>query len=77
MNTDSNSNIISPYVRTIKLSKSFFLDSRSIKLQKFNEKINYLKKMNNLIIYGCGGAAIEFLSLYSNKIKKNLKTYFY
>ena len=27
--------------------------------------------MNNLIIYGCGGAAIEFLSLYSNlKLKK-------
>ncbi len=44
MNTDSDSNIISPYVRTIKLSKSFFLDSRSIKLQKFNEKINDLKK---------------------------------
>ncbi len=29
--------------------------------------------MNNLIIYGCGGAAIEFLSLYSNLKSKKFK----
>ena len=29
--------------------------------------------MNNLIIYGCGGAAIEFLSLYNNLKSKKFK----
>ena len=45
MNTDKFGNLISPYERTIKLAKSFFKNSRSIKLHKLNKKLKNIVKV--------------------------------